>query len=344
MPSNSNKAIIAAAGSRKTQYIVDCVTANRDGRALVTTYTNENLRQLTNRIAGANFAVPSHVKLMGWFTFLLNECAKPYQSAVLGDVGLINGLNFVADRPMGVARDRNPLKYFLDTHGGVYRNQVSRLAWEANKLSGGKVVERIAEIYDHIYIDEIQDMAGYDLQLLEALLQSSIQVTMVGDPRQATFSTNTNAKNKRYKGSGIVDWLTGRSGCDLEYRSESYRCNQAICDFADGLYPDFERTVSKNAEVTGHDGVFCLSRDEVAGYVNKYDPVILRYNAQTKTYGFDAMNTGVSKGSTFDRVLLFPTKPWIKYFKTRDPADVGSREKLYVAVTRAKYSVAFVIP
>lgn len=344
MPLNSNSAIIAAAGSRKTQHIVDCVTANCADRVLVTTYTNENLRQLNARIAGTNFAIPSHVRLMGWFSFLLNECAKPYQSAVLGGVGVVKGLNFVADRPMGVARNKNPLRYFLDGNGGAYRNQLARLAWEANELGGGKVVGRLSEIFDHIYIDEIQDMAGYDLQLLEALLQSSIRVTMVGDPRQATFSTNANAKNKRYKGSGIVDWLTGRSGCDLEYRSESYRCNQAICDFADDLYPGFGRTVSKNSEVTGHDGVFRLSPDEVAGYVNKYDPVILRYNAQAKTLGFDAMNTGVSKGSTFDRVLIFPTKPWIKYYETRDSANVGSREKLYVAVTRAKYSVAFVIP
>lgn len=44
MPSHNNLAIIAAAGSRKTQYIVEKALANPSKRVLVTTYTNENLR------------------------------------------------------------------------------------------------------------------------------------------------------------------------------------------------------------------------------------------------------------------------------------------------------------
>jgi ATP-dependent exoDNAse (exonuclease V) alpha subunit len=71
---------------------------------------------------------------------------------------------------------------------------------------------------------------------------------------------------------------------------------------------------------------------------------VLRYDKRADTLGLATMNIGLSKGSTVERVLIFPTKPMIKYLRTRNPADAGSREKLYVAVTRARHSVAFVVP
>jgi DNA helicase-2/ATP-dependent DNA helicase PcrA len=49
-----------------------------------------------------------------------------------------------------------------------------------------------------------------------------------------------------------------------------------------------------------------------------------------------------SEGSTYDRVLIFPTKPIREYLEDRDPAKLKRPEALYVAVTRARYSVAFV--
>ena len=55
------------------------------------------------------------------------------------------------------------------------------------------------------------------------------------------------------------------------------------------------------------------------------------------------MNIGVSKGSTFDRVLIFPTKPMLQYIKSGNPDVLAAREHLYVAVTRARHSVAFVV-
>ena len=59
--------------------------------------------------------------------------------------------------------------------------------------------------------------------------------------------------------------------------------------------------------------------------------------------GFNAINIGVSKGRTFNRVLIFPTRPMLDYLKTEDISKAGDKSKLYVAITRAKYSVAFVV-
>ncbi|MFE7461027.1 UvrD-helicase domain-containing protein [Streptomyces sp. NPDC057554] len=207
------------------------------------------------------------------------------------------------------------------------------------------VIDRLSRMYDQIYIDEIQDMAGYDLELLDLLMKSPIAVTVVGDPRQATFVTNNATKNKQFKGSGIVEWLGKRADlCLVENRVESYRCNQEICDFADGLQPDLARTVSKNTEITGHDGIFAIRKSAVLEYAEKYAPTVLRWDKRADTCGLESMNMGTSKGSTFDRVLIFPTAPMVKYYKTRDCTQAGDKAKLYVAVTRAKYSAAFVLP
>ena len=49
------------------------------------------------------------------------------------------------------------------------------------------------------------------------------------------------------------------------------------------------------------------------------------------------------KGKTFDRVMVFPTNPMKAYLKSKDLTAAGDLSKFYVAVTRARYSVAFVI-
>lgn len=43
-----------------------------------------------------------------------------------------------------------------------------------------------------------------------------------------------------------------------------------------------------------------------------------------------------------DRVLIFSTKPVRTYLDTKDISKAGDLEKFNVAVTRARYSVAFV--
>ena len=55
------------------------------------------------------------------------------------------------------------------------------------------------------------------------------------------------------------------------------------------------------------------------------------------------MNFGESKGLTFERALIYPTKPILEWLKD-NALDIPptSRCKFYVAITRAKYSVAIV--
>lgn len=344
MPSPTNRAVIAAAGSRKTQLVIDAaLAAPPDRRVLITTYTRYNCDQISRRLREAHGCVPPNVSVLGWFSFLMNQGARPYQSALIHQIDFVKSLNLKANRPKGIARAqwRN---YYFDRNDDFRPEGVAEFAFRADEATGGRVIRRLEALYDEVYIDELQDLAGYDLNFLDLLFSSKMHVTVVGDPRQHTYSTNRSAKNKQYRGHAMVEWLKRRAGvCTIETRAESWRCNQEICAWADALYPELPTTTSRNQERTGHDGVFRLAHEDVPTYVEKYDPTVLRWNKKSDTLGLAAMNIGVSKGSTFDRVLIFPTQPILKYLANGDPAGLKAPEHLYVAVTRARHSVAFVV-
>ena len=35
-----------------------------------------------------------------------------------------------------------------------------------------------------MYVDEVQDLVGYDLEILDAMLRRGMRLVMAGDPRQ----------------------------------------------------------------------------------------------------------------------------------------------------------------
>jgi len=344
--SAKNKLVVASAGSRKTTLIVEKAIALAGKRVLITTYTNENLDQIRTYLIDRCGQVPKHVSLLSWYSFLLQDGIRPYQNFVT-NAPRIDQIYF-RDLPK-IARfapRSEPVKYFLTSEGNIYRDRVSEFVCVCDEYSDGLVVKRLEKVYDHVFIDELQDLAGYDLTLLERLFGASLPITAVGDPRQGTFSTNNAAKNKKYKKSAILDWILQheKSGLvTMEEKNDCYRCNQAICDFADEVFPEFKKTTSMNGIKTGHDGIFIIKGCDVYKYCERNKPVILRWNKTSDTMGLSAINIGMSKGRTYERVLIFPTNPMKLFLKTKQPDDAGDRSKLYVAVTRAKYSAAFVV-
>lgn len=103
-------------------------------------------------------------------------------------------------------------------------------------------------------------------------------------------------------------------------------------------------TESRNTEDDDHVGVSIIGASQMVEYIQKYDPVILTYNKNSDTQGYPGINIGLSKGSTYDRVLITPSGTMLQYVKTRNLAAFKEPEKLYVAVTRARFSATFVDP
>jgi hypothetical protein len=76
--------------------------------------------------------------------------------------------------------------------------------------------------------------------------------------------------------------------------------------------------------------------------MHKYGPTILTYNKNSDAQGFPGINIGLAKGKTYDRVLIIPSGTMLQYVKDRKLSSFKEPEKLYVAVTRARFSVTFV--
>lgn len=346
MPSKS-EVIIAAAGGGKTTRIVDRVLMTPSERAALLTYTQANTVEICLKIYAKNSVIPPHVEVWSWYSFLLREMARPYQASL--HENRIEGLVWCNGRSVPYVPRSNTRLFYFAQDRLIYSDKLSQFVVECNAASNGAVIRRIEQRFDRIYIDEIQDMAGYDLEVIELLLKSKVSVTMVGDHRQATFTTNNSPKNSAFRGVKIIDrfakWKKAKL-LELTFESGTYRSNQAIANFADTLFPEISPTTSHNKDITGHDGVFILSPTDVEDYVQRYQPQALRYDKNTNCAILDeqARNFGECKGLTFDRVLIFPNGKATKWLTTGDYNHVqASAAKMYVAITRARHSVTFVL-
>ena len=103
-------------------------------------------------------------------------------------------------------------------------------------------------------------------------------------------------------------------------------------------------TTSGNNETTNHDGIFLVKESNVNEYLSRYPVTQLRENVKTEVnQHYRVMNFGESKGLSFDRVLIYPTKPILIWLSNNNSELAStSRSKFYVALTRARYSVAIV--
>lgn len=343
--SSSNRLVIASAGSGKTTFLVEEALSRPDRKIAILTYTNNNINEIRRKFYKLYGGIPKNVDLMTWFSFLLRECTRPYQRSVYSD-RRVKTIHFPKGRSAPYVAHKDTRKFYFRNGEEIYSDKISRFIIDCESESEGLVTKRLADIYDEVFIDEFQDLSGWDFDLLEVFLKARIRMLMVGDPRQCTYTTNNSAKNSQCCGMGIVEkgreWEASNL-CVMENSSRSYRCNQLICDFADMLWPNMGQTMSHNQVTTEHDGVFTVSKDAVHEYVETYSPMVLRYNRLANTYGYHALNFGAAKGLEFNRVLIIPHGPIKKYLQTTNVKDVSkSLEAFYVAITRAKHSVAFV--
>lgn len=336
-----NKIIIAAAGSGKTTYIVKEALNNAPKKTLIVTYTNKNREEIEKKIIELHGFIPNHLIVRSWYAFLLSDLIRPYQNFVHEE--RIEGVYFPTGPINRFAKKSNIKAYFLNAKNEVNKDRLSELAELIARNSDYKSITRFSELYDYIFIDEVQDMAGYDLEIFNFFMLSNTNVLFVGDIRQATYATNNTKKNKKYKGINIIDYFKERTDiCEVDQSLNiSHRCNKFICDFSDGLFEGMASTLSKNEERTGHDGVFIVHPNDVEEYLQKYNPQCLRYDARTVLP--NAINFGDSKGLTFERVLIKPTAKMEKYLRTGElDLDETTLAKFYVALTRAKYSVGII--
>ena len=347
---SQNKLMIAAAGSGKTTYLVTQALEVSGENVLITTYTEENEREIRRNIIEKNGSIPPNLTVQTWFSFLLQHGVRPYQGSLNCNLfGKRIGFYLSPEQSAKYCKEKDLFKYYFTTDLKMYSDKISKFIFRCNNKMNGEVINRISRIYQHIFVDEVQDLAGWDLEIIKMLLGTQSRILLVGDPRQVAYLTSHAQKNGKYKNGKIDEFI--RTECsdldceiDEETLSTTHRNNQSICDFSSKLFPQYEHFIPCNcAECRGsktdHEGVFLIESGDKHSYIDTYSPQILKF----KSSKYPEMNYGKSKGLTFDRVLIFPTSKINQWIRDRESqlADT-TRCKFYIAITRVKYSVGII--
>jgi superfamily I DNA/RNA helicase len=362
---HKNRLIVAAAGSGKTTYLARKALECKES-VLITTYTLANESEIKKKIVELNKFIPGNITVQTFFSFLLQHGVRPYQGYLykpdIKGMLLVNeqsGVRYKNAKGFNVlfAEDPDFERHYFTKSGRIFSDKISKFIFRANNQSAGEVINRLTRIYSSIFFDEIQDMAGYDLEIIKLLFGGSSNVLLVGDPRQVTYLTHHDKLHKVFKDGRIEEFILEKCKklkcfVDKDTLNMSHRNNAKICFVSSRLYDQYPESkactcMECRAVITDHEGVFVLRSKDLLDYQRLFKPTTLRYSGAEE----NEWNYGASKGLGFERVLIFPTKGIVKYLtngelrikvgeKVKEAFDIA---KFYVALTRARRSVAIVM-
>ncbi|MEN8991757.1 UvrD-helicase domain-containing protein [Avibacterium paragallinarum] len=363
------KLMIAAAGAGKTTYIVKEALKVKDRKVLITTFTEENLVEIRKKIIQENGFIPQNIKLQGWFSFLLNDCLRPFQCVYRDDLfnKKINfrywtdgqsGYRYTTSKGTPVYwGEKDFYHYYFDNNMGIYSDKIAKFIFEIHKKNKKLIFERLNKIYEKIFIDEIQDLSGYDLDLVKALFELIQSIICVGDPRQTTYKTHVSRRYKKFSQGDVRGFFIDKVKNGAQYIDDttlkySHRNKQIICEISSSLYPEYQATEacgcsSCDISQEEHIGAFYVMESHRYEYLAKYHAVQLRWDQRNKLIvdDYKTRNMGESKGLTLDRVLLYPTPEMLNWFNNQNHIlKSQTKSKFYVGLTRARLSLGVVVP
>lgn len=351
----NNKLLIACAGAGKTSHLINEALKLNNKKILITTFTDENTENIKNKIIKINGAIPSNITIQPWFSFLIEHGIKPFQGTLIKEE--IKGLLLVSGKSglKYITKDKRPVYYaesdiknhYFSPKMEIFSDKIAKFAIKCNYINQGAVLSRLKTLYNYIFIDEIQDMAGYDFQFIEELMLSGINLLMVGDPRQSTFTTHYDSKYKKYSGFQMKDFFYDNCEqlCMIDEKSLniSHRCNEDIIQIANLIYPDLLPSKTDFNQVGILNGVYFVLENDVEKLFKYLNPTIIRYNIKYYNGSKNSYNIGKSKGLEFDYTLLYLTSDMIKWFLNPILLKDKTKSDLYIALTRAKFACIIVV-
>ena len=329
------RVIFAVAGSGKTYEIVRAL--NLEERFLIVTYTDANRENLRIRIIEKFGHIPDNISLFTYFTFLHSFCYRPFLLNEKRTKGMLFRLP-PADENYPLTSDRR----FMTAGRWLYHNRVASFLKETNTFEGIK--QRIEKYFDAFFVDEVQDFAGHDFNLLTALCAANVRCMFVGDFYQHTYDTsrdgsvnkNLHVDYEKYKGSFAKAKLVP----DTTTLLSSHRCSKSVCEFiTKSIGIPIEAASDRVSEIR-----LVEDKDEVQTIYEARDVVKLFLQEHYK-YDCYSMNWGGSKGlDHFQDVCVVLNPGTLKAFKDGTLATIAAptRNKLYVACSRARGNLTFI--
>ena len=371
---DKNRFLIAAAGAGKTTKIVRDALSQQEGVLLVT-FTDINRGEIMEKVIKEKGCIPSNITITTWFSFLIQHGVKPYQSSYHPSFENVNfsGLILCKTGHEGrieqetpqrkkmwtpVSEKKNPLQHYSSKDGRLYSDRLPKLVVRIGEKSNGRIYQRISRIFPHIYVDEVQDLCGYDLDILKALFSTKSKITLVGDPRQYVFSTHREKKYSNYDKGRVRNFILdkcskGKFECkvdDVEL-NVSHRNSDFICRLSSSLYEGEYPTVSpchcyECGKLRTNGAIRAVHKIEAKEILRLDNNVVqLRYDNKVDILSLEhkVLNMGISKGLTFDSVMIYLTKDMKDWLRNRShPLQITTKAKLYIAITRARKNVYFV--
>ena len=351
----NNKLLLAGAGTGKTTYIVEEALKNKD-RVLITTYTIRCRDEIKNKIIALLGYIPKNIVIQTWFSFLLEHGIKPYKKEL--DIKTINGINFVEGKSGLRYKTKNGVpvyygekyffKYYFDDNYRVYTDKISKLVLRINEASNGLVFNRIGLVFKKIYIDEVQDLVGYDLDIIKQLSDNCKALIIVGDPRQNVYSTHCDSKYDKYSSGRIRDFIINECQNNFEIDEDSLntcrRCHKDIVHFLNDFYPEYGELKTINIPEKDEQGIFIVRSKDIEKYLKKFNPIQLRYSKRTAINDeYKVENYRNAKGATYGRTVIYPTNDLKDYLKSKKQiSSLSTKNSIYVALSRARNSVAII--
>ena len=243
----------------------------------------------------------------------------------------------------------NKTSYYFDSNNNIYSDKIATFSNLCIKRYNNQPLEILSKIFQYIFIDELQDMSGHDLEHVKKLiLFNKIPIFCVADPRQSVFVISQSQKNKKKSRSNLISFFREKEFenilmIDETSKNTNYRCVADICELSNSLYPQLPQVQCGNHDVDEHMGVFFVRKTDISMYLRTYKPMQLCKDKNAKTdKQLKQLTFGKCKGTTYDRVIIYPTNTMID-FLTRDiPLKDVTKAQLYVAITRARLSVAII--
>lgn len=322
--------VLAVAGSGKTTKILNSISPEK--RSLIVTYTNENLRSLESSLVAKYGHVPDNVCLLSYFSFLYTFCIRPYLSHALRDKSYTwNTPGYFRGAP-----GKSSIDHYMTKGRYLYGNRAAKLVIECEVVP--KVIARLEKYFDSFLVDEVQDFAANDFNLLLALSQANVDLLFVGDFFQHTFDTSRDGstrKNLHKKGLDAFVKEFSDAGLDVDTTTldKTHRCSPSVCEFISS-----NLGIQIESHRADHTKVVVVEEKEAAlDLFNDPDKVKLFFQESDK-YSCFSNNWGKSKGlNGYGDVCVVLNQTTQKLFeegKLEGMAE-SSKNKLYVACSRA---------
>lgn len=328
------RVVLAVAGAGKTTFIIEQL--KEDSRALLVTYTDNNTRNLKNRVIDKFDYIPEGIKILSYFKFLYSYCFKPLYGYELNT----KGINF--ESPFSMRASKNQDQYYFDKERRVYSNRLALYLMHHKKTK--EVISRLERYFENIFIDEAQDFSSYDFDFLCELTSGTYSLNLVGDFYQRTFATSRDGN----KGSSLFKDYNNYTGeltkkgfvLDVSTLVKSHRCPPDVCNFITdnlGIHIDSHKKASGNIKF--------IDSDEEVDALFKNDKIVKLFYQNSSKYPGNTDNWGNVKGlDDFEDVCVVLNPTTLKAYKnnTLNKLAPTTKNKFYVACTRTKKNLYFI--